>query len=205
MPFAETPVQIIKGSIRVFILACFMENAVRDGLISPKSLREQIRLDEGGRGVDFRKTYADDELKAEARNLTVITLGTTAMSTNKAIEVVYGREFDAADTSPEGSARVLLYQIRCAFAHDPLNPIWAPTPRFSHHYRVTVRVNRPTGELVTERLIEFHPPSLNGSHLIPDHIGGLGGYLGLLHYFLAKVEAHARGNEPYLPLSPEES
>ena len=135
----------------------------------------------------------------------LITLGTTAISMNKALEVVYGKEFDTADTSPEGSARVLIYQIRCAFAHDPLNPVWTPNvTQYNRMYRVTVQVRRPSGELTTSREIEFHPPSLKSKPLSPEHFGGLGGYLGLLHYYLAKVEAHPKGSQPYPP-SVEES
>jgi hypothetical protein len=119
---------------------------------------------------------------------------------NKALEVVYGKEFDPADTSPAGSARVLIYQIRCAFAHDPLNPVWTPKVNmYDHRYRVTVQVKRPSGESLTTREIEFHPPSLKNKHLSPDDIGGLGGYLGLLHYYLALIEAHPKGIQPYPP------
>ena len=133
----------------------------------------------------------------------LITLGTTAVATNKAIEAVYGN-VDAMDTSQQGSARALLYQIRCAFAHDPLNPVWAPTPKYDRHYRLMVTVNRPPNEPMTERTIEFHPPSLKNKHLNPEHFGGLGGYLGLLGYFQKTIEDHPKGSQPYQS-SPEES
>lgn len=204
MQLVETPVQMIKGSIRLFVFACFLENAVRRETITPASLREQIRLDEGGWGVDFKKAHTADELKHGTRNLMLITLGTTALATNKAVEVVHGKNVVATDTSPQGSARVLLYQIRCAFAHDPLNPVWAPTPKYDHHYRLTVTVNRPSGEPKTEREIEFHPLSLKNKSLSPEHFGGLGGYLGLLQYFQKTIEDHPKGNQPYHS-SPEES
>lgn len=204
MQLVETPVQMIKGSIRLFVFACFLDDAVRRGTISRTCLQEQIRLDEGpGWGITLKKTHTGDELKHATKNLMLITLGTTAVATNKALEVVYG-SIDATDTSQHGSARVLLYQIRCAFAHDPLNPVWAPTPKYEHHYRVTVTVNRPPTEPITERTIEFHPPSLKNKPLNPEHFGGLGGYLGLLEYFQKTVEEHPRGNQPYHS-SPEES
>ena len=83
--------------------------------------------------------------------------------------------------------------------------MWAPNPKvYDHQYRVTVKVNRPTGEPAANREIAFHPPSLKDKPLTPDHIGGLGGYLGLLNYYLAKVEAHPDGNKTYSP-SVEES
>ena len=205
MQFAETPVQVIKASINLFVFACFLEDAVKQGLITSTSFREQSRLDEGGRGLDFKATFSTDQLKAYTRNMILMTLGTTAIAMNKALEVVYGKEFDPADTSPAGSARVLIYQIRCAFAHDPLIPVWTPNMnRYDHRYRVTVQVKRPSGESITNREIEFHPPSLKNKHLSSDDIGGLGGYMGLLHYYLAQVEGHTKDNQPYPP-SVEES
>ena len=205
MQFAETPVQVIKSSINLFVFACFLEDAVKQGLITSTSFQEQIRIDEGGRGLDFKATFSADQLNTHTRNMILMTLGTTAIAMNKALEVVYGKEFDPADTSPAGSARVLIYQIRCAFAHDPLIPIWTPNvKRYDHRYRVTVQIKRPSGGPNTNREIEFHPPSLKNKHLSSDDIGGLDGYMGLLHYYLAQVEGHTNGNQPYPP-SVEES
>jgi hypothetical protein len=205
MAFATTPVQIIKSSIRAFAHACFLDNAVHEGRITPATFQNQIRLEEDGGDVVLRHTFTEGQIKVETHNLILLTLGNSAVSTNKALEVVYGKEFDPADTTPEGSARVLLYQIRCAFAHDPFNPVWTPKPwLYDQHYRVVVKVNRPNGDLDTRRAITFHPPSLKGMRLHPDHIGGIGGYLGLLHYYLARVQKHEKGNLPYSP-SIEES
>lgn len=197
MRLVETPIQMITDSISLFVLACFMNDAVRRGTITPSCLQEQINLGEGGEwGITITKPHSGDELKHGTRNLMLITLGTTAIATNKALEFVYGY-VRPTDTSQQGSAQVLLYQIRCAFAHDPMNPIWASTPKYDHHYRVTVSVNRPASEPTMERTIQFHPPSLKDRPLNPEHFGGLGGYLGLLQYFQKIVKDHPKGNQSY--------
>lgn len=199
MKFAETPVQVIKSSIDQFVFACFLQDAVTQGLITPNSFRKEIRLDEGGRGVDFQATYILEQLQAYTSNLTRMALGNTAIATHKALEVLFG-PVDPTETSPTGSARVILYQVRCAFAHDPLNPVWTPkVNQYDRTYKVTVKVTRSSGELATSREIGFHPPSLKNKHLAADDFGGLGGYLGLLHYFLAVAEGHSKGHEPYPP------
>ncbi len=200
MQFVETPVQTIKSAIELFVFACFFDDAVAQKLITPKSFREQVRLDEGGHGLDFEAVFVADQLKAYARNMILMSLGTTAIATNKAIEAVFGRGFDPADTSPNGSARVILYQIRCAFAHDPLNPVWTPnTNKYNHTYRVTVQATSPESGKTMARPIEFHPPTLKNKHLGADDFGGLGGYMGLLYFFRTKVEGNTRGNLPYPP------
>ncbi|WP_455241704.1 hypothetical protein, partial [Petrachloros mirabilis] len=112
MQFVETPIQMIKGSIRLFVFACFLDDAVRRGTITPACLQEQMRLDEGeGWGIILTKAHTGDELEHGTKNLMLITLGTTAVATNKALELVYGY-VNPTDTSQQGSARVLLYQIR---------------------------------------------------------------------------------------------
>jgi hypothetical protein len=204
MSFVDTPAQAVKSAIELFVFACFLADAIDQKLITPKSFQEQIRLDEGGFGLDLKAVFKDEQLKAHAHNMIIMTVGTTAMATNKAMEVVFGKEFHPNDTSPEGSGRVLLYQIRCAFAHDPLNPVWTPNiNKYNHTYRVKVQVRRASGGVI-ERPIEFHPPSLKNKPLIPEHIGGLAGYMGLLHYFLARIEGDPKGRQTY-PAPVEES
>jgi len=198
MQLVETPIQMINGSIKLFVFACFLDDAVKRGTITPACLQEQIALSEGGGlGITLKKPHTADELKHGTKNLMLITLGTTAVATNKALEVVYGKEIDPTDTSQQGSARVLIYQIRCAFAHDPLNPVWAPTKSYDHNYRLTVRVNRPVGEPETERVIEFNPHAFMNARLNPKQFGGLGGYLGLLTYFEKTLENHPRAKQAY--------
>jgi len=198
MQLVETPIQMISGSIRLFVFACFLDDAVKRGTITPACLQEQITLKEGDEwGVTIKKPHTTGELTHGTRNLMLTTLGTTALATSKALEVVYEGKPDPEDTSPFGSARILIYQIRCAFAHDPLNPVWAPTKSYDRNYRVTVTVNRPVGEPETERVITFNPHTHKDTSLNPNHFGGLGGYLGLLTYFQKALEKHPKGNLPY--------
>src|SRR5687767_6652595 len=109
MPITTTPVQIIQGSLSLFVYTWFLGDAIGAGRITSTTFKNHIRLGKAGKGVvNFRFNYSASGLKAETNTLIRITLGTTAISTNKALEVVYGEEFNAADTSPAGSARALL-------------------------------------------------------------------------------------------------
>jgi hypothetical protein len=196
MQLVETPVQMITGSIRLFVFACFLDDAVKRGAITASCLQEQMTLYEGtGWGITLKKPHTADELKHGTQNLMLTTLGTTALATSKALELVYEGRPDPEDTTQFGSARVLIYQIRCAFAHDPLNPVWAPTNSYARDYQLTVSVNRPVGELETERVIAFNPHAFMAASLNPEQFGGLGGYLGLLTYFQRTLENHPKGKQ----------
>src|SRR5207247_966105 len=103
------------------------------------------------------------------------------------------------DTSSLGSARAIVYQIRCAFAHDPRNPVWTPDPRrYKYTYCITVNVPRALGD-ITPRTITFDPTALMKKHLSSADFGGLGGYFALLTYCLKETENDPRGKAPYVP------
>jgi len=148
--------------------------------------------------LNFKGVFTDAPLRADARNMILMALGTTAICANKAMEAVFGKT-NPRDTGPFGSARVILYQIRCAFAHDPLNPVWTPNVKsYKHTYQVTALVPHASGKTIN-RTIKLHPPTLKNEHLGAADFGGLGGYMALLQYCLAKVEGHPKGNRPYPP------
>lgn len=197
MKHADTPISVIYGARETFAFACFIADAIDAGRITPNTLREEIKIDEGGHGLIFTKTFSREELVAGGRNLRLMAWGTSAIATDKAMDAVFGKKFPY-DSSELGSARAVTYQIRCAFAHDPLNPIWAPKEPYRRKYRIMLEVPGETGQRAT-RTIEFDGSSLNGRHLSGQDIGGLGGYLSLLEYCLTQTKKHPKGNVSYVP------
>jgi hypothetical protein len=132
-----------------------------------------------------------------------MALGTAAIATDNAMDAVFSRTNKTHDITDLGAARAIMFQIRCAFAHDPPHSVWKPdVDRYKHHYCITVKVPRESGDIEL-RIMRFHPPSLRGKHLSALDFGGLGGYMGLLQFCLEQVEKHPLGNKPYVvPLEP---
>ncbi len=194
--WADTPALLIKGAIHAFVLNCFIQDAVKHGRITPSTLGEEIKVDALGGALNFRGKYTTDELVAVAWNNVLMAFGTTSIATDRALGAVFGTT-NPDDTSELGSARAILYQVRCAFAHDPLNPIWNPHPKYRHTYGLTVEVPCGAGR-TSSRRIELNPPSLKGKQFNIDDVGGLGGYFALLHYCRTQVEAHPLGNSKYV-------
>lgn len=197
MNFVETPIQAIKSAIELFVFSCFVNDAINANRITPNTFSQQIKLEDDGKGLILSKVFTDDQLKADARNSVFMALASTALATDKALDIVFGDK-NPDDISDLGSARAILYQIRCAFAHDLLVPIWNTKTKYKHTYCITVNVPRESGTM-TARTIKFHPPSLGDKHLSFADFGNLGGYMGLLQYCLSKVENHEKGNIPYPP------
>jgi hypothetical protein len=197
MDFIETPIQAIKNAIALFEFSCFVNDAVNANRITPNTFSQQIQLQDDGKGLVLNRGFTDAQLEAYARNLVLMAFASTALATDKAMDIVFGNK-NPDDISGIGSARAILYQIRCAFAHDPLVPIWNTKGKYKNIYRVTVNVPRESGTM-TPRTIEFYPLSLAGKHLKFADFGNLGGYLALLLYCLDKVQSDPKGNMPYPP------
>lgn len=195
MILAETPATVIKTALGGFIFATFLADSIKCSLITPNHFAEQARLDEGGYGIEFRKRFTQDELISDVRNNVLMALGTSAVATDRALDETFGNK-NPADTTQFGAARSIIYQIRCAFAHDPLNPRWDTTPKYKRTYTAKVNIIDQTGQATT-RTIVFDRPLISGKFLSSSDFGGLSGYIGLLQYCLNEVETHPRGNISY--------
>jgi len=196
--WADTPTLVIKGAIHVFVFNCFVQSAIEQGRITPSTLGDETTIGTGGSGVTFRGHYTSAELVTVAKNNVLMAFGTTSLATDKAMDATFGAK-NPDDTTELGAARAIVYQIRCAYAHDPLNPVWKPKPdKYRHIYRLTVEVPHTSGPPL-HRTIELNPTLLNGRYFNIGDIGGLGGYLALLQYCRKKVETHPLGNSKYVP------
>jgi hypothetical protein len=197
LDFVETPVQAITGAIELFEFSCFVADSIGANRITPNTFSQQIHLQDDGKGLVIKRGFTDAQLKAYAQNLVFLAFASTALATDNAMNIVFGAR-NPDDTSDLGSGRAILYQIRCAFAHDLLVPIWNTKSKYRHTYRVTVNVPRGL-DATTARMIEIHPPSLEGKPLSIADFGNLGGYLALLQYCLDKVQRDPKGKMPYPP------
>ena len=194
---AHTPAQVIKAAMDGVVFNAFMADSIDANLITTSSFRPQAKLEAEQHGVTIQKSFSMEEVKLWGRNNVLMSLGTAAIATDTALDAVFTKRNKANDTTELGSARVIMFQIRCAFAHDPLSPIWKPDDRFKHTYKVTVAVPLESGA-IDSRTIVFHPPSLKGKHLSFLDFGGLSGYISLLQFCLGQVEQHPLGNQPYV-------
>ncbi len=195
---AHTPIQVIQAAMGALVFNAFIADAIDANLITPSSFRPEAILKAENYGVIIRKIFSMEEVVLSGRNNLLMALGTAAIATDTALDAVFTKNNKAHDTTPLGSARVIIFQIRCAFAHDPLTPVWrADLDRYKHRYRVIVPVPIESGS-TEPRAIEFHPPSLQGKQLSFLDFGGVSGYISLLRYCLEEVAKHPLGNQAYV-------
>ena len=66
----------------------FLADAINENRITPIIFRQQIKVNEGGRGLNFKRVFTDAQLKSDSTNLILMVLGTTAIGVNKALDAV---------------------------------------------------------------------------------------------------------------------
>jgi 7-cyano-7-deazaguanine synthase in queuosine biosynthesis len=129
MDVVETPIQAIRSAVELFVFSCFVNDAIGTNQITLNTFNQQTKLEDDGKGLVIKHGFTDEQLKMDGRNLVFMAIASTALATDKAMDIVFGK-WNADDTSELGSARAIVYQIRCAFARDLLVPIWNPKSKY---------------------------------------------------------------------------
>jgi len=183
MKFVETPLAAIRTAKQSLYYAWFLHEAVDRGAIVPETFTNEIPEGEMKlRWPPENRTAA--ALAGWSWNAVLAAMSISAIAADRALDDIFGlprpRErtpLEPADKmNDQDSTRTIMYALRCAYAHDPLNPRW--TCRLP--YRGVFRINALGFELDTM--------ALNGQPWNIAHVGGQLGYFKLLEYCQELVE-----------------
>lgn len=105
------------------------------------------------------QTYND--LLFAAENNFNITVGATAIIMDESLSSA-GIIHSSNDLTTNGQLRSLIYMIRCAFAHNMIQPIWQVKPDYRREFRLTLLKN-----IIVIKLNELH-----GKPFKMEQIGG---------------------------------
>ncbi len=188
VPPVENPLEAIDMAqdFIAFVLNLFA--AIQGGAVSPASFANDTTFGSASGSVRIRTRYSEGSLKGRAWNLLFSAIAITSQAVDRALSDALGkrplnrqaaRSIDAL--AGLDAAWVLVYMVRCAFAHDPFNPRWECRGR----YLGTLRV---AASNLTVDLRER-----NGQRLQPDEFGGLGGYMSLLQFLQGELQARLHG------------
>jgi hypothetical protein len=188
--YIDRPVDVARNAIDHLVFAMYVSEAVRSGSINPGTFKQVLRVHTGGPGLTVEKTHTQEHVRAAGWNLLLGALAISAQAMDRALDEAFGsRPLDRRpaprpdELSDLEAARVIVYMIRCAFAHDPFNPRWVCRGPYQGVFRVAVVS------------VELDARPLNGERLKPEHHGGVEGYIQLLVFCLGQLEAQAGGSE----------
>jgi hypothetical protein len=108
-------------------------------------------------------TYED--LISAGENTFMVTLGFHAISIDTALTEL-GILPNLQVTHPYRDVRDLVYMIRCAFAHNFIDPEWQAKPSFQRKLNIGL-----PSQLLTVDMLAF-----NGQRFRIEHVGGVSGY-----------------------------
>jgi hypothetical protein len=131
------PHMALINAMEIVRVGIAFDGAVKTGLISPANFPPWIRLDTPGEPRRVRTSFEEGQLERAAHNLDLATTCVAVIAADSALDDHFAvvspgtpkpvsRRDKRSVSEYHGidAVRALLYMIRCAFAHDPFNPVW---------------------------------------------------------------------------------
>ena len=171
-----TPLDAIRTAKQFLYYAWFLYDAVQRGAIKSETFADEMR--EG----QFKLRWPPENrtpaaLERHAWNNVLAAMSITAIAADRALDDTFGPKPQAAPASSDQVAtRVIMYMLRCAYAHDPLDPRWECRGPYLGVFRID------------ELGFELDTTVLNGQPWNIAHVGGPIGYFALLDFCQQLVE-----------------
>ena len=170
----ETPANKIATAQAVLVLAFRLNAEVLSGRIGPEIFKREVTVITGGTGVSvpaFSEGTSQD-LQLGAFNLVLIAISASALTVDETLDEVFGKLSAEADINCL-AIRVMVNQLRNAFAHNPWRPKWRVSPKYRNRYPIVLG----DGSKFT-----FDATSLDGDGVKSEHVGGLEFWIKLLQH-----------------------
>lgn len=170
----ETSANKIATAQATLGLAMRLSAEVEAGRIDKGIYSRDVTIVAGGSGVHlpaFPEATAVD-LKNGIYNIMLIALSSSALTVDETLDEVFGNVASDSDLSRIG-IRVMVNQLRNAFAHNPWRPRWMVFQKYRNIYPITL----DDGSTFT-----FDATNLDGHPIMPEQVGGFEFWVRLLQH-----------------------
>lgn len=170
----ETPANKIATAQAVLGLAFRLNSEVIAGRINAAIFEREVTVITGSSGLRlpaFPEGTSED-LELGAFDLVLIALSASALTVNEVLDQVFGKLEVEVDENRKG-IRVMVNQLRNAFAHNPWRPKWVVFPKYRGRYPITL----DDGSQFT-----FDARTLDGDGVKPEQVGGFEFWIKLLQH-----------------------
>jgi hypothetical protein len=170
----ETPANKLATAQATFELAVRLNGEVASGRIDSSIYQRTVAVITGGPGLHLPAFPAgtNEDLRNGIFNIQLIALSASALTADETLEEVFGKASDDTNTARVG-IRVMVNQLRNAFAHNPWRPRWVIFERYRSLYPIA---------LDSSRSFTFDARTLDGRQVKPDDVGGLEFWVALLQH-----------------------
>lgn len=170
----ETPRTRIATAQATLCLAIRVHSEVIAGRISATIYQRPVVVITGGPGLllppEYRATKQD--LHDGTQNLVVMALGASALTLDETLDEIFGKPGADPVTSRRGM-RIMVNQLRNAFAHNPWRAHWVIWPKFQKVHAVSL------GDLPP---FDFDATGLDRAGVKPEDVGGFEYWMKVLQY-----------------------
>jgi hypothetical protein len=170
----ETPANKIATAQATLGLAVRLSGEVEAGRITTEMFRRGVTVHTGGAGLRLPPfpEGTDQDLRHGIFNIVLTALSASALSVDETLDEVFGNA--STDTDPRLiGMRVMVNQLRNAFAHNPWRPKWVIFQKYRRSYPI---------ELDEGSKFTFDATNLDGDGVKPEHVGGLEFWVKLLQH-----------------------
>jgi len=170
----ETPANKIATAQAVLCFAFRLNAEINSGRIDLEIFKREVTIITGGDGIVL-PAYPEgtvEDLEFGMTNLVLVALSSSALTTDEILDEVFGKFADEVDSNRIG-IRMMVNQLRNAFAHNPWRPKWKVFPKYRRPYSITLDDGSE---------FMFDATSLDGDGVKPEHVGGLEFWVKLLQH-----------------------
>jgi hypothetical protein len=170
----ETPANKLATAQAVLGLAFRLNAEVVAGRLDSSIFQRDVSILTGGTGLKLPAfpEGTDQDLKLGIFNISLIALSASALTADETLVEVFGKLSDEKDANRLG-IRVMIHQLRNAFAHNPWRPKWVVFNKYQNTYPIVL----DDGTSFT-----FDATSLDGDGVKPEQVGGLEFWVKLLQH-----------------------
>jgi hypothetical protein len=155
-------------------LAARLNAEANAGRIDASIYQREVTVITGGPGLRLPPfpNGTNEDLKFGTFNLILIALSASALTADETLDQVFGSVSDDEEPTRLG-IRVMVHQLRNAFAHNPWRPRWVVYAKYRQAFPITL----DDGTAFT-----FDARRLDGDGVKPEHVGGLEFWVKLLQH-----------------------
>ena len=170
----ETPANKLATAQAVLGLAFRLNAEVVSGRLDSSIFQRDVSIFTGSTGLKLPAfpEGTDEDLKLGIFNIALIALSASALTADETLGEVFGKLSDEKDANRLG-IRVMIHQLRNAFAHNPWRPKWVVFDKYKNAYPIVL----DDGTAFT-----FDATNLDGDGVKPEQVGGLEFWVKLLQH-----------------------
>lgn len=170
----DTPANRIATAQATLGLAVRLSGEVNAGWININIYKKDVTVITGGKGLVIPASPESTiyDLENGIFNIVLIALSASALTLDETLDEVYGKNSEDNGMGIFG-LRVMINQLRNAFAHNPWRPRWL----IFEKYRKTIDIELYDGSKFT-----FDATGLHGQAVRPEDVGGLEFWVKVLQH-----------------------